>query len=92
MGKVSVIKTFAVPKLIHVLTALPAPPAHILKQLESVLKHFFFLDNKRAKLSWDKLSKPKEEGGLNLTNIDKLNKSLTIKWVHRFLTNDGRQG
>ena len=39
IGKVSVIKTFAVPKLIHVLTALPAPPGHIMKQLEPVLKN-----------------------------------------------------
>lgn len=48
LGKVTVIKTMAIPKLIHILTVLPSPDSAFLKELNEVFSTFLW-NHKKAK-------------------------------------------
>ena len=84
LGKITVIKTLAIPKLILPLTILPNPSRAFIKQVENIFKSFIWND-KRSKISLQRLSKDKLEGGLGLTNISVLNDALKITWVQKLI-------
>lgn len=68
IGKVSVIKTLAIPKLIHVLTVLPKPKPQFKKKLNEVFGMFLW-NNKKGKINRNLLAQTLEEGGLKLTHM-----------------------
>lgn len=82
LGKVTIIKTLAIPKLIHILSALPSPDKCILDRMQNAIKHFIW-DGKRSKISYDKLCRNIEEGGLKLTHLSSLITGLKLAWMKR---------
>jgi len=88
IGKVTVVKTLAVPKLIHVLQTLPSPSLGIVNKIKGIIRKFLW-GGKRAKISLEQLGKSIENGGLALTNIDLLFKSIKVSWVRRLILKDG---
>ncbi len=88
IGKVTVIKSLAIPKLLHLLSVLPAPPEKYIEKLESVFKKFLW-NNKRSRISYEQMCKKKEKGGLNLTHVKTLIQALKISWIQRLLQGKG---
>ena len=89
MGKVIVIKSFALPKLIYPLSILPNPHEKELSDINRTIFQFIW-DNKPDKIKRDVLKMPFDSGGLNVPNIFSYNKSLKIAWIKRYLDTNNK--
>ena len=88
LGKVTVIKTFALPKLIYPLTVLKTPPPATIKYINDIMYNFLW-ENKPGKIKRDTLTKDYEEGGIKMIDIQKFINSIKCSWVKRiFELND----
>nr|GEZ93570.1 RNA-directed DNA polymerase, eukaryota [Tanacetum cinerariifolium] len=65
----------------------------VLKEMESIRSNFFKgADNNDRKISWvswDKVLASKKVGGLGVSSYYALNRALILKWVWRFVSQDG---
>lgn len=84
LGKVTVIKTFALPKIIYPLTVLQTPPKNILDEINKDIYKFIW-NNKPEKIKRTCITEKYETGGLNLPDIYKLTLSIKSSWVKRIL-------
>ena len=89
IGKVSVVRTFALPKLILPFTVLPDPPDKLIDEIQKSI-FMFIWDNKPDKIKRDQLYLPKESGGLNLPNIKTFINALKASWVKRFVDENNK--
>jgi len=88
IGKVMVIKTLAIPKLLHILSVLPSPNKTYLDNLEGMFRKFIW-NNGKGRISYEQLCGSTEAGGLKLTNIRILIKALRISWIKRLIQGEG---
>ena len=84
IGKITVIKSFAFPKLVYPLTVLPNPPNDILKKINNEIFAFLW-DNKPDKIKRQTLAQDYEKGGLKMLDIYKFLNSLKASWIKRLL-------
>ena len=84
MGKNTVIKTFALPKLIFALSALPNPSHITINHIEKIM-YAFIWDNKPEKIKRNTLMQKYEAGGIKMVGIRKFMQSLKITWIKRLL-------
>ena len=70
MGKIVVMKSFALPKLIYPLTSLQNPTKEMIKRIEKLM-YDFLCDSKPDKIKRSTLVKDYDQGGLKLTDIEK---------------------
>ena len=68
LGKITVIKTFAVSKIIHLFIHLPDLPDLFLHDLEAGLFHFLW-DGKQSRIKKSVVCKLYEEGGLKMFDV-----------------------
>ena len=86
IGRITVIKSFAFPKLIYPLSVLPNPPYHYIKQITTAM--FEFLWNKKTdKIKKKVITGRYEDGGLKMLDIEKFINSLKASWIKRLLDN-----
>nr|GFB92068.1 RNA-directed DNA polymerase, eukaryota, reverse transcriptase zinc-binding domain protein [Tanacetum cinerariifolium] len=75
-----------VQKLLHV-------PKGVLKEMEAIRCNFFNgvdpAERKITWVSWDKVLVSKKNGGPGVSSFHALNHALLLKWVWRFLSQDG---
>ncbi|KAL0316613.1 UNVERIFIED_CONTAM: hypothetical protein Sradi_5539500 [Sesamum radiatum] len=67
-------------------------PKGIIKILESKMRKFLWQGPSgkgNAKVKWEQICKPKEEGGLGIRSIQTMNQALILKHLWRVLQNDG---
>ncbi|GJX13900.1 RNA-directed DNA polymerase, eukaryota [Tanacetum coccineum] len=68
-------------------------PKGVLKVMESIRSNFFkgveFGDKKVSWVAWDKVLASKKKGGLGVSSFLALNRALILKWVWRFVSQDG---
>ena len=83
-GKICVIKTLLLPKLIHLISALPNPPPKFMQTLNTIFFNFVW-NGKRDKISRKSLVQPVESGGAGMVHIQLYLKSLKVSWVRRQL-------
>ena len=90
MGKVTVVKTFALPKLIYPLTVLDNPTEEIIKKIKTEIFNFIW-ESKLDKIKRSVLMQNYKNGGLRLLNIDYFIEALKAGWVKRIFdeTNKG---
>jgi hypothetical protein len=88
IGKLTVVKTLAMPKLIHILSTLPLPPPKVLNELRSLFEKFIW-HGKPPKVNRNLMTQDISEGGLKMTNIKAQIQSLKIAWIKRLITTDG---
>ena len=91
IGKITVIKSFAFPKLIYPLTVLRSPPEIYIKKINDAM--FDFLWNKKPdKIKRSIITNNYEYGGLKMLDIEKFLRSLKSSWVKRLLdeNNNGK--
>ncbi|GJX72551.1 RNA-directed DNA polymerase, eukaryota, reverse transcriptase zinc-binding domain protein [Tanacetum coccineum] len=68
-------------------------PKGVLKVMESIWSNFFKgadpSENKISWVAWDKILASKKKGGLGVSSYYALNRGLLLKWVWRFVSQDG---
>ena len=84
IGKVTVIKTFALPKLVFPFTVLPNPPDTLVDDLTKAMFAFIW-DNKPDKIKREQMYKSKEDGGLNVPNLKLFVQSIKTSWIKRYI-------
>ena len=82
LGKIQVIKSLIVPKLVHLFTALPVPSDAFLKNLDSIFYQFIW-NGKRDRIARKTLIGEIGNGGLKMIDISSFNKALKIHWVKK---------
>ena len=87
-GKVTVVKSLAIPKILHVLQVLPLPGKKYTEQINRIIRNFIW-KNGMARISSQQLSKGYENGGLKLTDISTLDCAVKISWIKRLCTSAG---
>ena len=88
LGKVTVLKTIIVPKLIYLLKVLPSPSLEFFAEMESCFKNFIW-EEKKPKIIMAQLEKDIEQGGLRLPNLRMLDKALKLTWTAKLLKDQG---
>ena len=85
-GKVTVIKTLIISKIVHLLIALPSPSSKIVKKINTMLYDFLW-DGKPDKIKRTIANKKLEMGGIDMIDIELFDKALKMTWIRR-LVND----
>ena len=88
IGKVTVLKTLIVPKLVHIMQVLPSPTSEFLKRMEIIFKLFLW-DDKKPRITLAQLEKDIQDGGLKLTKLDFLDQALKMTWINNLIKRDG---
>lgn len=84
MGKITVIKSLALPILIQSLTVLPNPSPDIFKDLENIF--YSFLWNKKPdKVKRKVIINSYEKGGLKMPHLESFCMSLKMTWINKIL-------
>ena len=78
-GRVTIIKSLALPKLVHLFTSLPNPPACIINRIQGLC--FSFLWKNTEKIKRTVLYNDYCEGGLKVPNIELFCQTLKISWM-----------
>ena len=86
-GKVTIIKSFLIPKLLYVSSIMETPPEDI-KQMEKMV--FKFLWKGPDKVTRLSVINTLAKDGLNLTDFESHIKALRLSWIPRLL--DEREG
>ena len=86
IGKINVLKTFALPKLIYPLTVLHKPNIDIIKNIEKLMFDFLW-NGKPDKISRNTIIQDYKNAGLKMVDIHSFIDGLKISWIKR-LEND----
>jgi hypothetical protein len=81
-----VIKTLALPKLIHLLTSLPNLKQSLFNDLNKLFFDFIW-DGKPEKIKRNTLIADFEDGGLKMIHLQQFNAYLKISWIKRLFSN-----
>jgi hypothetical protein len=73
------------------LSPLPNPTLHIIKQIETMFFYFVW-NSKRDNIKRSVLTTSDEESGLRMANITNYIKGLKLTWLRRYITNNGNWG
>ena len=83
-GKVVVIRTLIISKIVHILISLPTPSKKTMKKVNKMLYDFLW-DGKPDKIKRDIAKHKLEKGGLNMIDIDFFDKALKLTWIRRVI-------
>ena len=84
-GRITVIKTFAMPKLLYVLNNVYTPDRYVKKAHDCFFKYLW--EQKPDKVKRDVITQDYSEGGLRMINFQFMFKSLKAMWIKRMMTN-----
>jgi len=84
MGKVTIVKSYALPKLIYILTVLENPNTQIIENLQRDIFKFIW-NSKPNKVKRSILFQEYEYGGLKLTNLSMFISAIKASWIKRYL-------
>ena len=87
IGKITVVKSLLISKLVHLFTALPNPSQTELKQLERLFFSFVW-GGKRDPIKRAKVIQSYELGGLHMVDIQGFVKSMKLTWLKRLMTSN----
>ena len=83
-GKIVIMKTLVIPKLIYPLSILPNPPESFFVNLQKYLFNFLW-NNKGDKIKRSVVYNDYSEGGLKMPHLYSINNAKKIAWVKRNL-------
>ena len=84
-GRITVIKTLALSKIVHILISLPSPSAALLNEINNIF--FDFLWNGKPDPIKRSIAKLKlDKGGLGMIDIRIFDEALKITWLKKFYT------
>ena len=85
-GKITVVRTMALPILLYITSSLPIPEELVHKVNREVYK--FIWDSKPEKISRVVLTAEIERGGLKMINFEHMFKAQKVMWAKRLVSND----
>ena len=88
-GKVTVIKTLIVSKIVHILLSLPSPNKATFNKINKMLYEFLW-DGKPDKIKRNIAKQKLENGGIAMIDIELFDKALKMTWIRRFLTGNSK--
>ena len=83
-GKIVVIRTLIISKIVHILISLPTPSNKIMLKINKMLYDFLW-DGKPDKIKRTIGKQKLENGGLNMIDIYIFDKALKVTWIRRIL-------
>ena len=82
-GKITVIKTLVISKIVHILISLPTPSPKVVKEINTLLYKFLWSDKPdKIKRCISNLNILK--GGLNMIDLKTFDQALKLKWISRY--------
>ncbi|GKB41871.1 RNA-directed DNA polymerase, eukaryota [Tanacetum coccineum] len=91
-GRLTLLKSVRGASPLYNMSIFKAPKG-VLKEMESIRNNFFIgadpSDKKITWIAWDKVLASKIKGGLGVSSFFALNRALILKWVWRFVSQDG---
>ena len=82
LGKITVIRSLMLAKLVHILTALPDPEITQIQTLQNMFYKFLW-NNKTDKIKRQVAIQRLEDGGLNMPDIKSFITALKTSWIRR---------
>ena len=82
IGRIIILKTLVLPKITHLIMALPDPPDNTINTLNTLFFKFIW-QNKPDKVKRDLIIQNYRNGGLNMINISNYITSLKCTWIRR---------
>ena len=79
-GKVTVIKTLIVSKIVHILLSLPSPNKATFNKINKMLYNFLW-DGKPDKIKRNIAKQKLENGGIAMIDIELFDKALKMTWI-----------
>ena len=80
VGKITVIKSLALPKINHLIFSLPNPSIKIIKELQSTFYSYIW-NNGPDKIKRSLIEQNYDRGGLRMVNVEKFILSLKLTWM-----------
>ena len=87
MGRVLIVKSLALSKVVHFLIALPSPKKTFVRELRKKFYHFIW-NHKPPKIKSSTLELDIKEGGLKMVNLEHFELSLKVKWLKTLLNSN----
>ena len=87
MGKITIIKTLIISKLVYLFINLPDPSNEVLKEIEQSIFKFLW-GCKTHKIKKTTMFKSYDEGGFKMVDIFSFLSTLKLSWLKRLVTND----
>ena len=84
LGRVTVVKSLLMSKLVHLFSALPTPPPIELKRIQRLFFSFIW-GGKRDPVKRTKLIQDYSHGGLRMVDVEAFAKSMKLTWLKRLL-------
>lgn len=84
-GKITVIKTLALSKLVYLFSNIPDPPAQFFQDLDKMFFDFLW-DKKRSKIKRSVVCAAYEKGGLRMIDVVSFAASMKISWLRRIFS------
>ena len=84
-GKITIIKSFLLPKFTHLFAALRTPSTEFIRKLNRALFHFLW-NGKQDKLSRKSVCREPLKGGLGMPNISTYINALKVAWARKEIT------
>ena len=88
IGKITIIKTLMISKIIHILLSLPKPSEESFKRIENVFCKFLWKE-KPPKFKISTLENLTADGGLQFPDIRKIDMFMKASWIKRIYKADG---
>ena len=85
-GKITVLKSLVLSKIVHILMSLPNPSRKYLKELEKMFFSFLW-NGKPDPITRHNSYQKLESGGISMINIEKFISALKVAWVRRIVHN-----
>ena len=85
MGKINIVKTLGLSKLIYSASLLSIPKG-LIEKINKIIFNFIW-DNKPAKIKRKTIIAEKKCGGLRMVDFEMMERSLKIAWVKRIIEN-----
>jgi hypothetical protein len=89
LGKITVIKSFALPKLTYIMSALPNLEANTVKSIERYAYDFLW-EGKPDKIKRATIKQQYSKGGLKMVDFEKYMLSLKASWVKKMLDENNK--
>ena len=88
-GRVTVIKSLLVSKIVHILISLPSPSSKMIKKLD-IMFYDFLWDGKPDKIKRKNVKLKVEQGGLGMIDLETFDKALKLTWIRRMLNGNSK--
>ena len=79
IGKVQVVNTLVASLFVYKMMVLTTIPKQLVKNIDNTIREFLW-NGKKSKIAYQTLQNPKNQGGLNLVNLNSKDQALKATW------------